>query len=109
MSTRLTGIRLQRDAVQDFSDLTSAVLQGEPYWEPGDVLVLPFDREPTAAELARIRRRLVTGDAAEETRVTTYADARTALRKLTNLAGPLAIIVPAIIELLNEQLARYGE
>jgi hypothetical protein len=108
---RLHDIRLARPADQDFSDLTSAVLTGPPAWVPDqtDVLDLPFDKAVTAAQKLRIRRRLVTADTAEEARVTTYAESRVALRALTGLTGVDAIVVPVLIAMLDERLARYGE
>lgn len=55
----------------DFSDLTASVQTGPAYWLEGEVdtLVVPFDVEPTPAEAAAIRRRLITADAEEEARV----------------------------------------
>lgn len=57
----------------DLSDLTDSCQTGPAYWDPEmlDVLVVPLDPEPTAAEQDAIRRRLVTVDADDEAR---YAD-----------------------------------
>lgn len=52
-----------------FSDLTSAKQTGDAYWREDGTLVIPFDREPSAAEQKAIVRRLCTADAAEEARV----------------------------------------
>ena len=67
-----------RDARTDVSDLTASVLDGDPYWEAPTTLVLPFDPEPSGAEKALIRRRLMTRDAGEEAWVTALVAARAA-------------------------------
>ena len=64
----------------DLSDLTSSKRTGAPYFEPGDWLVLPFDKEPTKAEADRIRRRITTADAAEEAAVAALMDDRKAAK-----------------------------
>jgi hypothetical protein len=84
----------------DLSDLTASVPAGAPYWDADevDVLVYPLDPEPSPSEQAAIRLRLVTNDAAEETRV---RDLRAALADQTT---------PAWARLtLQAELAKYGE
>lgn len=108
---RLHSIKLARGAAQDFSDLTTAKLKGAPAWalDAPDVLELPFDREPTPEEKVRIRRRLVTPDKVTEDRVAAWSDARAALRQVKGLTPPLAVVVTAVIALLDDKLALYGE
>ena len=103
----LRDIRVRRLDPPDFSDLTPRPLDGDPQWaadEP-DALHLPFDGEPSAAEQVKIRRRLLTADAAEEARVTEMAAARTRLRGVTNKTADQQ----ALLALLNDRLAAYGE
>lgn len=104
-------ILARRVADVRFDDLTAAKLTGEPRWVPGepDVLEVPLDRDVTTAEKARIRRRLATPDKVTEDRVTAWADARTALRQVKGLAPPFGVIVAAVIALLDDKLAAYGE
>lgn len=109
---KLHGIILARSAEQDFSDLTTARLTGEPAWEleTTDTLVLPFDRDPTAAEQVRIRRRLVTPDAATEAHVTTLAEGRAALKALPPQSNAaLKAIVASQVAVLDTLLKPYGE
>jgi hypothetical protein len=89
---------LKRSA-DDLSDLTSATLTAEPYWDPDelDVLVLEFDREPTPPEQAAIRRRLVTADAADEAHLEELRAAR------ATAATPFERLW------LDAELAKYGE
>lgn len=56
----------------DLSDLTASTRTGAPFWDPdaADVLVIPFSTDPPSSERDAIRRRLVTRDAADETRLT---------------------------------------
>ena len=84
------------DAV-DISDLTASVRTAESYWEPGDVLVIPMDRAPGPVQQEKIRRRLVTEDAADETRLN---DLLTARAQATTLFERLW---------LDTELAKYGE
>lgn len=62
MRVYLPGDMLKRDADVDLSDLTGCRRAGEPYWDPDElnVLVIPFDREPTQTEQAAITQRLTT-------------------------------------------------
>ena len=84
----------------DFSDLTDSEQTGPARWHPDtpDALVIPFDHEPTAAEAAAIRRRLITADAAEEAQLYRLLDAH---------KDPAAPEWAKII--LAVELAKYGE
>lgn len=99
MRLHLPGGILKR-AAADVSDITSAVRTGECYWDPAelDVLVCPFDPEPTETEQLSIRRRIVTADAADEAHLYELLD---------------AVNDPATPEwarlTLRAQLDRYGE
>lgn len=95
MRLHLPGGLLRRPDA-DLSDITTSKIAGRPYWEPNDVLVVPFDREPTAAEAVKIRRRLVTVDAADEAR----------LERLLGLKGSTD---PFQREWVATELAGYGE
>lgn len=78
MSAPQTG--LARPADSDLSDLTTAQRTGPAYWDEGDgMLVIPFAVEPSLAEQAAIRRRLLTADAVEESTVNSLMQARSAL------------------------------
>lgn len=81
------------------SDLTTATQTAASYWDPDavDVLVIPFDVEPTEAEQSAIRHRLVTTDSDDETR---YAD-------LLNMRAQAS--TPFERMWLDTELARYGE
>ena len=83
-----------RDARTDVSDLTASVLDGDPYWEAPTTLVLPFDPEPSVAEQALIRRRLMTRDADEEAWVTALVAARAAddVPAMTRLLADRALV-----------------
>lgn len=97
----LENIRLARAVDEtDLSDLTSARQTEPAYWAPEavDMLVIPMEPEPTAAEAVAIRRRLVTADAAEEQH----------LRDL--LAAAKDSSAPAWAKAtIRAELARYGE
>lgn len=94
----LHGIRLARPADDiDLSDLTASTRTGPAYWEEGDVLVMPLDPEPTPEEAAKIRRRLVTADAADEQRLYDLLAAR------ASAGSPFERLW------LDSELARYGE
>lgn len=96
MRLYLPGGLLKR-AEADVSDLTDSTRSGACYWDPAelDVLVCPFDPEPTEAESVAIRRRVVTVDAADEQR----------------LYDLLAMVPASPFESawLASELARYGE
>lgn len=110
---RLAQIILARDVTATrFDDLTAAQLTGEPHWVPGepDVLEVPFDRDVTPAERTRIRRRLVTPDAATEAHVTALAEGRAALKALpTQSNATIKAIVASQIAVLDSLLKPYGE
>jgi len=107
--------RLRRscDAV-DFADLTDATLDGPCRWLTSDelpvevdgaertvdVLLLPFEPDPSPAEQVEIRRRLVTVDQADED---TLHDLLAQRDALTGLEPPL------LVAWLRGQLAEYGE
>lgn len=100
------GLAKRADA--DVSDLTGCKRVGEQYWEPGDVLVVPMDKMPPAAERAAIRRRMVTADAADERRLLKLLQARA----LTGDPGAAARAKARDLfeELwLETELAKYGE
>lgn len=84
----------------DLSDLTASVRTGEPYWDPDelDVLVIPFDRAPGPVQQEKIRRRLVTADAAEE------ADLYALIADAKDPTAP-----GWARRALNLELAKYGE
>jgi hypothetical protein len=86
-------------AEADLSDITTAKRTGTPYWDPATVdwLVLPLDKEPTKAEADKIRRRITTGDAAEEALVVELVEARNAAKTKAERL------------LLNAELAKRGE
>lgn len=88
---------LLKRADADLSDLTASEQTGEPYWDEGDMLVIPFDKEPTEAEQEAIRRRLTTLDAEDEARLYTLLNTR---ESTTSTFEELW---------LDEQLSRYGE
>jgi hypothetical protein len=106
---RIPDIKPGRPAAQDFSDITSAKVNGEPYWEPGDTLVLPLDKDPTEAELVKIKRRLRTKDAEEEALVGEWAAKRDELKALTDLPEPDRVITDALILFFDDKLAQFGE
>jgi hypothetical protein len=109
---KLRDVKVARESADvDVSDLTTATRVGEPSWDETEpnTLVLPFDRTLTPVERVKVRRRLITADAAEEQRVTAYADARDSLRGVKGLQSPWNTVVAAVVALLDEQLARYGE
>lgn len=89
------GLLKRADA--DLSDLTTSQRTGDPYWaaDEVDVLVVPLSGSPTAAQQKKIRRRLVTIDAADEARL---------YRLLAMTASS-----PIEQEWLDTELARYGE
>lgn len=74
----------------DIASLTASVPDGRPYWEPDEVLVIPFTPEPTAAEQTAIIRRITSTDADEETQRTTIADALADLDAFADGSGTLA-------------------
>lgn len=77
----------------DFSDITASVMDGRVRWD-GDALVLPFDPEPSEADQAAIRLRLLTRDADHEAQVTQMRAA------LNDLAGddPLTNAVRLLLD-----------
>ena len=80
----------------DLSDITRSKIVGRPYWD-GDWAIFPFDKEPTKAEQDRIRRRLVTVDAADEARLEALStDRKAAKTKVEKIV-------------LDTELAKYGE
>lgn len=92
------GLLKRADA--DLSDLTASTREGDAYWDDDepDVLVLPLFPEPTTAEQAAIRRRLVSVDAADEAHLYDL---------LAAADDPTA---PTWARLtLRAELARYGE
>jgi hypothetical protein len=91
---------LLKRAAADLSDLTASARDGECYWDDveADVLVCPMDPEPSEAEQAAIRRRMVTADAEDEARLHELLDA------VTDPGAP-----PWARLTLRAELARYGE
>jgi hypothetical protein len=84
----LTGTVLRRTPGDlDFSDLTNSRLTGEPLWLDENRLDLPFTPDPSPAEKLTIRRRLLTRDRDEETRVGQYLAAANALANSTTTEG----------------------
>ena len=57
---------LARAADVDVSDLTTAKRTGRARWVSPTRLSIPFDKDPTPAEVAAIRRRLTTATPEEE-------------------------------------------
>ena len=57
---------LVRPADVDVSDLTTAKRTGLPEWVKDGVLEIPFDRRLSGVEVAAVKLRLTTADAAEE-------------------------------------------
>lgn len=92
------SVGLLRPADVDVSDLTNSERIGPPYWDADGALVIPFDPEPTENEQARIRRRLLTVDAAHETEVATMQEA------LAALDGRTGAIAEGLRLLLNAHL-----
>jgi len=104
------GLLKRGDA--DLADLTASVRTGEARWlredelpvevdgvsRAVDVLLLPLDPPPSALEVQRIRRRLVTSDRAEED-------------LLNDLVAALddPALSPGQRALTRAQLAAYGE
>lgn len=82
------------------SDLTDRT-PGLPYWDAEGALVIPFDIEPTPAEQAAIRRRLLTRDAAHEAQVKAMQDALAGLGQTANTPTE---IVNALRLLLRAEL-----
>lgn len=82
----------------DWSDLTASAQVGPAFWHQTivDALVVPFVPEPTAAEAAAIRRRLLTSDADEEARVAQLAKDADNPNTPTSVRG-----------LIRAELARY--
>lgn len=83
----------------DFSDLTASVQVGPAFWHQDivDALVVPMLPEPSVAEAAAIRRRIVTADADEEAHV----------KQLE--ADAASTSTPASVRgLIRAELARYG-
>lgn len=68
-----------RSAETDISDLTSSVRVGTPSWVDESTLEIPLDPEPSEAEQAKIRRRLLTRDSTQENRVASMQEIRAAL------------------------------
>lgn len=94
MRLYLPGNLLKR-ADADLADLTSSKRTGPASWDEGDVLVIPFDTDPSEAEQEAIRRRLVTADAVEEAR---YAE-------LLTMRGTAT--APFEVMWLDTELAKY--
>lgn len=99
----LTDIIIRRPAGADgidLDDLTDSTRTGPAYWHPEqpDALVIPLDPEPSDDEAAAIRRRLVSVDAADESRLVELLDA--ADDPLTPIWAKLT---------LQSELAAYGQ
>lgn len=100
----LRGVGMQRPAEGlNFSDLTSAVVVGAFRWLGEGLLEIPFDPEPTPAEQDAIRRRLLTRDEAQETRLVRMREVADAL---ADDDRPLA---KGVRLLLEERLAQLKE
>lgn len=76
----------------DLSDLTASVRAGDARWVGESTLEIPFDSEPTPAEQRRIRRRLLTSDAAQEQMVAELLSAGNAMPD-----GPVAKVLRLLI------------
>lgn len=68
MKLPLPSGQLKKQVVDDvdMSDLTASKRTGDAYWDPDNVLVIPFDKEPTAAEQEAIKQRLTSDGSVEE-------------------------------------------
>lgn len=91
---------LKRPADTDVSDLTAAKRTGEAYWDEDDVLVVPFDTEPTTAEQTLIERRLTTDTSVEETLQKRVTDAYQQLLDYEKLPTPGNAQTIAVVKLL---------
>ena len=86
----------------EFADLTTAKQTDDPYWstdEP-DVLVIPFDTEPTTAEQDAIARRLTTAPGVEGTLHTRVTAAYDQLLAFENTTTPTSAQTVAAVKLL---------
>jgi hypothetical protein len=101
MRLYLPNGRMRRPGA-DISDLTTAKPTGAPNWAVGepDVLVMPFDTEPTPAEQSAIERRLTTDTPVEETLHTRALDAYQALQSYEGLTNPTDAQTRAVVKVL---------
>lgn len=92
---------LLRPADTDLSDLTDCVRTGPARWVTGG-LEIPFEPEPSEAEQAAIRRRLLTRDADDEAEV---AEMQLALANLADNPNELARGLKVVLRRLLGPLA----
>jgi hypothetical protein len=96
---------LSRSSDVDLSDLTTAARAGGASWVGDQTLEIPFDTEPTDAEQAAIRLRLLTRDAAHEAQVKAMRSALTELRASPTTPRELADAVALLLEVELGDLA----
>lgn len=82
----------------DMSDLTTATQTGPPRWVDETTLEITFDREPTVAEQALIRRRLLTRDAAHEARATAFVAAAANLGTPDGVAAAVRLLLTEALD-----------
>ena len=94
MNLTVTPGRPLRDpATTDLSDLTASERTGDAAWLDETTLHLPFTPEPSQAEQALIRRRLMTRDAEQEAWVGAVVNTLAAIPTSEPCRALLALLV----------------